>query len=66
MVIGKPGSGSTTFLKVIANMHDEYEEFGGTVTYGGVDTADLAKQRPGEVAFAVGENTLYRVLYSRL
>lgn len=35
LVIGKPGSGCTTFLKALANMGDEYKSTTGRLTYGG-------------------------------
>jgi len=35
LVIGKPGSGCTTFLKALANMREEYKGIDGRVTYGG-------------------------------
>ncbi|KAI9166308.1 ABC transporter patM [Paramyrothecium foliicola] len=35
LVIGKPGSGCTTFLKSLANMHEEYKNVSGHLTYGG-------------------------------
>ncbi|KAI1128101.1 ABC transporter PeaB1 [Nemania abortiva] len=35
LVIGRPGSGCTTFLKALANMHDEYKGVSGNITYGG-------------------------------
>jgi len=35
LVIGKPGSGCTTLLKTLADMHGEYKETTGTITYGG-------------------------------
>lgn len=35
IVIGKPGSGCTTFLKTLANMHDEYKAVSGQLHFGG-------------------------------
>jgi ABC-type multidrug transport system ATPase subunit len=52
MVIGKPGSGCTTFLKTIANMREEYEAVGGDVWYNGVDAKTMKARRPDGVAFA--------------
>lgn len=40
IVIGKPGSGCTTFLKALANMREEYRDMTGTLTYGGRPAAD--------------------------
>lgn len=35
LVIGKPGSGCTTFLKALANMREEYKSVSGKISYGG-------------------------------
>lgn len=35
LVIGKPGSGCTTFLKTLAGMRGEYKDTTGIITYGG-------------------------------
>lgn len=40
LVIGKPGSGCTTFLKALANMREEYKDTTGTFTYRGRPAAD--------------------------
>ncbi|KAI0449071.1 ATP-binding cassette transporter [Xylaria acuta] len=58
MVIGKPGSGCTTFLKTLANMREEYAAVGGRVWYGGIDAETIKTRRPGEVAFA-GEDDVH-------
>ncbi|KAI1737798.1 ATP-binding cassette transporter [Xylaria scruposa] len=58
MVIGKPGSGCTTFLKTLANMREEYAGVGGRVLYGGIDAETIKSRRPGEVAFA-GEDDVH-------
>ncbi len=51
LVVGKPGSGCTTFLKTIANMRGEYKETTGNVNYGGRSASHMAKREPAELAF---------------
>ncbi|KAI1116059.1 ABC transporter PeaB1 [Nemania sp. NC0429] len=40
LVIGKPGSGCTTFLKALADMRVEYKDVTGKITYGGRVASD--------------------------
>ncbi|KAI1371039.1 ATP-binding cassette transporter [Hypoxylon crocopeplum] len=58
MVIGKPGSGCTTFLKTLANMREEYEAVEGEVRYNGQDAAEVKSRRPAEVTYA-GEDDIH-------
>ena len=51
LVIGKPGSGCTTFLKTIANMRGEYKNTIGNVSYGNRSASHMAKREPAELAF---------------
>lgn len=51
LVIGKPGSGCTTFLKMLAGMHDEYKSVQGELTLGGRTMAEIIAQNPQDVAF---------------
>lgn len=51
LVIGKPGSGCTTFLKSLANMRDEYKATSGKVTYGGRSAKHMAQTEAAEIAF---------------
>lgn len=51
LVIGKPGSGCTTFLKAISNMRGEYKETMGEVSYGGRSAKHMAKMEAAEIAF---------------
>jgi energy-coupling factor transporter ATP-binding protein EcfA2 len=37
MVIGRPGSGCTTFLKAMSHMHAEYKSTSGSLSYGGIE-----------------------------
>ncbi|RKO92449.1 hypothetical protein BDK51DRAFT_50868 [Blyttiomyces helicus] len=36
LVLGRPGSGCSTFLRVLANERDSYKSIEGTVSYGGI------------------------------
>ena len=51
LVIGKPGSGCTTFLKALSNMRGEYKETLGEVSYGGQSAKHMAKREAAEIAF---------------
>ncbi|KAF2135661.1 uncharacterized protein K452DRAFT_322935 [Aplosporella prunicola CBS 121167] len=45
LVVGKPGSGCTTFLKTLANMRDEYKNTSGQLVYGGRPASDRDQDR---------------------
>ncbi|KDQ63068.1 hypothetical protein JAAARDRAFT_202584 [Jaapia argillacea MUCL 33604] len=51
LVLGRPGSGCTTFLKSIANRRGEYARVGGQVKYAGIDATEMAKMYKGEVVY---------------
>lgn len=48
LVLGRPGSGCSTFLKVIGNQRYGYESIDGDVRYGGADSATMAKNYRSE------------------
>ena len=48
LVLGRPGSGCSTFLKVIGNQRAGYESIDGDVTYGGTDAETMAKMYRSE------------------
>jgi ATP-binding cassette subfamily G (WHITE) protein 2 (SNQ2) len=50
-VLGRPGSGCSTFLKVIANTRESYAEVTGEVAYGGISSEEVAKRHRGEVVY---------------
>lgn len=52
LVLGRPGSGCSTFLKVIANERGPYAEVTGDVHYGGISAAEQAKHYRGEVSYS--------------
>ncbi|KAL1694829.1 P-loop containing nucleoside triphosphate hydrolase protein [Schizophyllum commune] len=51
LVLGAPGSGCSTFLKVIANERGEYARVSGDVRYAGIDAHEMAKHYKGEVVY---------------
>ncbi|KAG4438299.1 hypothetical protein IFR05_006234 [Cadophora sp. M221] len=51
LVLGRPGSGCTTFLKVIANQRFGYTGVNGEVLYGPFDADTFAKQYRGEAVY---------------
>ncbi|GME65723.1 ABC transporter [Neofusicoccum parvum] len=52
LVLGKPGSGCTTFLKTVANMWQEYHAIEGEVLIGSDDAPRMKKDFPGEFGFS--------------
>ena len=51
LVVGRPGSGCSTFLKTITNQRGSYLEVKGNVEYAGVDWREMAKRYAGEVCY---------------
>lgn len=51
LVLGRPGSGCSTFLKAIANQRSEYASVEGEVYYGAIPAEDQERQFRGEVAY---------------
>lgn len=51
LVLGRPGSGCSTFLKSITNQRDSFMEVTGEVDYAGVGWKEMAKRYAGEVVY---------------
>ena len=51
LVLGRPGSGCSTFLKVIANQRDSYASVEGDVSYGGISAEEQKDHFKGEVNY---------------
>ncbi|OAA76511.1 ABC drug exporter AtrF [Akanthomyces lecanii RCEF 1005] len=51
LVLGRPGSGCTTFLKAVANNRKGYVAVEGDVRYGGIDAAEMDRRYRGEVVY---------------
>jgi ATP-binding cassette subfamily G (WHITE) protein 2 (SNQ2) len=62
LVLGKPGSGCSTFLKVLGNQRFGYESVEGSVTYGGSDAAEMQKNFRGEVLYNPEDDLHYATL----
>ncbi|KAJ5163911.1 uncharacterized protein N7500_005741 [Penicillium coprophilum] len=56
MVIGRPGSGCTTFLKGLCHMHAEYKSTSGTLLYGGIQANFEEPAAPAETTFCAEED----------
>ncbi|KAI9272447.1 ABC-2 type transporter-domain-containing protein [Sporodiniella umbellata] len=65
LVLGRPGAGCTTFLKVIANMRGSYTDVDGDVSYGGIDAATFAKRYRGQVCYNEEEDQHYPTLTAK-
>jgi len=48
LVLGRPGSGCSTFLKVIGNQRSGYEAVEGDVLYGGTNSKTMADKYRSE------------------
>lgn len=62
LVLGAPGSGCSTFLKVLANQRYGYESIDGDVTYGGTDAKIMGKDYRGEVLYNPEDDLHYATL----
>jgi ATP-binding cassette subfamily G (WHITE) protein 2 (SNQ2) len=51
LVLGRPGSGCSTFLKAIANNRESYAAVEGDISYGGISSDKQKKQFRGEVNY---------------
>ncbi len=62
LVLGRPGSGCSTFLKVLSNQRFGYEAVDGDVTYGGTDAKTMGKHYRGEVLYNPEDDLHYATL----
>lgn len=62
LVLGRPGSGCSTFLKTFCNQRDGYEAVEGEVTYGGTDAKRMKKDFRGEVIYNPEDDLHYPTL----
>lgn len=62
LVLGRPGSGCSTFLKMIGNQRFGYEEITGDVTYGGTDAEEMRRKFRSEVLYNPEDDLHYATL----
>ncbi|KAF1845157.1 uncharacterized protein K460DRAFT_394877 [Cucurbitaria berberidis CBS 394.84] len=65
LILGRPGAGCSTFLKVIGNQRFGFEEITGDVTYGGTDAEEMAKKYRSEVLYNPEDDLHYATLKVR-
>ncbi|KAJ5928919.1 CDR ABC transporter [Penicillium verhagenii] len=65
LVLGRPGSGCSTFLKVIGNQRYGYESIHGDVLYGGTDSEAMSKNYRSEVSYNPEDDLHYATLTVR-
>ena len=62
LVIGRPGSGCSTFLKTIANQRSGYLGVNGDVKYAGISAAEFEKRYKGEAVYNEEDDVHYPTL----
>ncbi|KAK5069702.1 ATP-binding cassette transporter snq2 [Lithohypha guttulata] len=62
LVLGRPGSGCSTFLKTFCNQTAGFEAVQGERTYGGTDSKRMAKDFRGEVIYNPEDDLHYATL----
>ncbi|CDS13463.1 hypothetical protein LRAMOSA05639 [Lichtheimia ramosa] len=62
LVLGRPGAGCTTLLKVLALQRGSYTRIDGDVSYGGIDPDTFAKRYRGQVVYNEEEDQHYPTL----
>jgi ABC-type multidrug transport system ATPase subunit/ABC-type multidrug transport system permease subunit len=62
LVLGRPGSGCSTFLRTVANNREGYTEVLGDVSYGGISAEKQKKHYRGEVNYNPEDDIHYPTL----
>ncbi|GAA5817043.1 hypothetical protein MFLAVUS_010579 [Mucor flavus] len=65
LVLGRPGAGCTSFLKVMANMRGSYTDVNGSISYGGIDAETFSKLYRGQVCYNEEEDQHYPTLTAK-
>ncbi|RCH78955.1 hypothetical protein CU098_000798, partial [Rhizopus stolonifer] len=65
LLLGRPGAGCTTLLKIIANMRDSFTSVKGDVNYGGYNHKKFAKHFRGQTCYNPEEDLHYPTLTTK-
>ncbi|KAF9428716.1 hypothetical protein BGZ94_001367 [Podila epigama] len=65
LVLGRPGAGCSTLLRVLANQRKNYKDVSGNVTYGPFTADEIAKHHRGEVVYNQEDDFHYPTLTVR-
>lgn len=62
VVLGRPGAGCTTFLKTLANQHDEFHAVSGLLRYSTFAPDEIRKQFRGDVIYCPEDDVHFPTL----
>ncbi|KAI7867468.1 ABC-2 type transporter-domain-containing protein [Mucor mucedo] len=65
LLLGRPGAGCTTLLKIISNMRSSFTDIQGTVNYGGFDQKHFASKFHGQTCYNSEEDQHYPTLSTK-
>ncbi|KAJ2369134.1 ATP-binding cassette transporter snq2, partial [Coemansia sp. RSA 2607] len=65
LVLGRPGSGCSTLLRVLGNRRGTYRKITGNVSYGGLTPEEVGKRYRGEIAYNQEEDVHFPALTVR-
>ncbi|KAG6026034.1 hypothetical protein E4U41_001372, partial [Claviceps citrina] len=65
LVLGRPGSGCSTFLKALCNQRSGFVSVSGSVTYGGASASEMARSFRGDIIYNPEDDLHYATLSVR-
>lgn len=65
LLLGRPGAGCTTLLKIISNMRGSFTNVKGTVSYGGFDQHTFSRRFRGQTCYNSEEDQHYPTLTAK-
>lgn len=51
LVLGRPGAGCSSLLKVLSNNVESFTSIEGTISYDGLTPAEMAESHAGDIAY---------------